>query len=52
MATTPSCPAYKYIHALLDRTVMGRGDSTRVLGYLDLLYLHNMTQNEPIHHGG
>ena len=44
-----SHPAYRYIHALLTRTVAGCGYSTGVLGRLNLLYLHSMAQSEPIH---
>jgi len=43
--------AHRYVHAILSRSVSGRGDSTGVLSRHELLYLHSMVQRVPLHHG-
>ncbi|WP_375645352.1 hypothetical protein, partial [Bartonella sp. CL5QHWL] len=50
-ATSLSLPSNRYIHAILTRSVSGRGDSTGLLNRQDLLYLYSMVKNVPLHLG-
>jgi len=50
-ATSLSQPSYRYIHAILTRSVSERGDSTGVLSRQDLLYLYSMVKSVPLHLG-
>ena len=43
--------AHRYIHAILSRSITGRGDGTGALSRTDLLYLYSMTQGVPLHLG-
>ena len=47
-ASSLTHPTHKY-RVLLKRTITGHRDNTKVLGSLDLLYQHSMTQYEPVH---
>lgn len=46
-----SRPSYRYVHAILSRSVTGRGEGVGSLSQLDLLYLHSMNQRKPLHLG-
>lgn len=50
-ATCLSWPSYRYVYAILSRSVNGHGDSTCVLSRHELLYLYSMVQSIPIHLG-
>lgn len=41
--------AYRYIQAILSRSVNGYGDSTKVLSRQALLYLYSIVHSEPLH---
>lgn len=46
-----SRPAYRYVHATLNRLVNGRGDCRGVLNRQELLYLYSMVRCQPIYLG-
>ena len=46
-----SNPAYRYIQALLSRSIGGRSDSTGVVTRTDLLMLYSIVEHYPIHLG-
>ena len=46
-----SNPAYRYIQALLSRSIGGRSDSTGVVTRTDLLMLYSIVERYPIHLG-
>ncbi|KAH7659753.1 hypothetical protein IHE45_16G050900 [Dioscorea alata] len=50
-ASCLSRPAYRCLHAVMSRSISGRGDSTGVLSRQELLYLYSMVESEPLHLG-
>ena len=44
-------PAYRYVHALLSRTIVGHGDSMGAVTHLDLYMMYNMITHYPINLG-
>jgi len=50
-ATCLTRSAHRYIHAVMSRSISGRGDSTGVLNRQELLYLHSMVRRKPLHLG-
>ena len=50
-ASQMSNPAYRYIQALLSRSIGGRSDSTGVVTRTDLLMLYSIVERYPIHLG-